>query len=107
MSSSRLSVDRFAKYYRSVTIELIGFSRWDCRFVLGLITYVFIFTFFSVSVFGVSAKSMQCSYDNRGNSVPTILLRMQKRLYTEGGLKVSLYSLLLIKFWITFGSKEF
>ncbi|KAG2309718.1 hypothetical protein Bca4012_081313 [Brassica carinata] len=41
----------------------------------------------SVSVFGVSAKSMQCSYDNRGNSVPTILLRMQKRLYTEGGLK--------------------
>ncbi|CAN8286021.1 unnamed protein product [Cochlearia groenlandica] len=41
----------------------------------------------SVSVFGVSTKSMQCSYDNRGNSVPTILLRMQKRLYTEGGLK--------------------
>ncbi|AEC10744.1 unnamed protein product [Arabidopsis thaliana] len=41
----------------------------------------------SVSVFGVSAKSMQCSYDDRGNSVPTILLRMQKRLYTEGGLK--------------------
>nr|AAC69928.1 putative rac GTPase activating protein [Arabidopsis thaliana] len=30
---------------------------------------------------------MQCSYDDRGNSVPTILLRMQKRLYTEGGLK--------------------
>uniref|UniRef100_A0A1J3D0S6 Rho GTPase-activating protein 3 n=1 Tax=Noccaea caerulescens TaxID=107243 RepID=A0A1J3D0S6_NOCCA len=41
----------------------------------------------SVSVFGVSAKSMQCSYDDRGNSVPTILLRMQKRLYTEGGLQ--------------------
>ncbi|CAH8304934.1 unnamed protein product [Eruca vesicaria subsp. sativa] len=41
----------------------------------------------SASVFGVSAKSMQCSYDNRGNSIPTILLRMQKRLYTEGGLK--------------------
>ncbi|KAF2567793.1 hypothetical protein F2Q70_00028921 [Brassica cretica] len=41
----------------------------------------------SVSAFGVSAKSMQCSYDNIGNSVPTILLRMQKRLYTEGGLK--------------------
>jgi len=37
---------------------------------------------------------MQCSYDDRGNSVPTILLRMQKRLYTEGGLKVSLYPLL-------------
>lgn len=42
----------------------------------------------SVRVFGVSAKSMQCSYDDRGNSVPTILLMMQKRLYAEGGLKV-------------------
>lgn len=41
----------------------------------------------SASVFGVSAKSMQCSYDERGNSVPTILLMMQKRLYSEGGLK--------------------
>jgi hypothetical protein len=41
----------------------------------------------SVSVFGVSAESMQCSYDSRGNSVPTILLLMQKRLYAQGGLK--------------------
>ncbi|PIA48793.1 hypothetical protein AQUCO_01300016v1 [Aquilegia coerulea] len=41
----------------------------------------------SVSVFGVSAESMQCSYDHRGISVPTILLLMQKRLYSEGGLK--------------------
>ncbi|CAH9111503.1 unnamed protein product [Cuscuta epithymum] len=41
----------------------------------------------SISVFGVSAESMQCSYDNRGNSVPTILLLMQERLYTQGGLK--------------------
>ncbi|KAF5451803.1 hypothetical protein F2P56_026873 [Juglans regia] len=41
----------------------------------------------SASVFGVSAKSMQCSYDARRNSVPTILLMMQKRLYVEGGLK--------------------
>lgn len=41
----------------------------------------------SVSVFGVSAKSMQCSYDDRGNSVPTILLMMQRHLYLEGGLK--------------------
>ncbi|KAL6495618.1 hypothetical protein OROGR_030181 [Orobanche gracilis] len=30
---------------------------------------------------------MQCSYDHRGNSVPTILLRMQSRLYSEGGLQ--------------------
>ncbi|EYU46646.1 hypothetical protein ABFS82_04G022100 [Erythranthe guttata] len=41
----------------------------------------------SVSVFGVSAESMQCSYDTRGNSVPTILLLMQERLYSQGGLK--------------------
>ncbi|KAL1833081.1 hypothetical protein ACET3Z_002732 [Daucus carota] len=41
----------------------------------------------SVSVFGVSANSMQCSYDQRGNSVPTILLMMQKRLYSGGGLQ--------------------
>ncbi|KAE8693667.1 Rho GTPase-activating protein 3 [Hibiscus syriacus] len=41
----------------------------------------------SVSVFGVSAASMQCCYDDRGNSVPTILLMMQKCLYAEGGLK--------------------
>ncbi|KAF7843897.1 rho GTPase-activating protein 3 [Senna tora] len=41
----------------------------------------------SVKVFGVSAKSMQCSYDDRGNFVPTILLRMQKQLYAQGGLK--------------------
>ncbi|KAH7686749.1 Rho GTPase activation protein [Dioscorea alata] len=41
----------------------------------------------SASIFGVSAKSMQCSHDNRGNSVPTILLLMQKHLYAQGGLK--------------------
>lgn len=42
----------------------------------------------SASVFGVSVQSMQCSYDHRGNSVPTILLELQSRLYTEGGLQV-------------------
>ncbi|KAL9267497.1 Rho GTPase-activating protein 3-like protein [Drosera capensis] len=42
----------------------------------------------SVRVFGVSPRSMQCSIDQRGNSVPTILLMMQKRLYEEGGLQV-------------------
>ncbi|CAN4111389.1 unnamed protein product [Withania somnifera] len=42
----------------------------------------------SASVFGVSVQSMQCSYDRRGNSVPTILLELQSRLYTEGGLQV-------------------
>ncbi|KAI9072705.1 hypothetical protein K1719_043634 [Acacia pycnantha] len=41
----------------------------------------------SATVFGVSTESMQLSYDSRGNIVPTILLRMQKRLYTQGGLQ--------------------
>ncbi|XP_010912305.1 rho GTPase-activating protein 1 [Elaeis guineensis] len=41
----------------------------------------------SASVFGVSTVSMQCSYDSRGNSIPTILLLMQKRLYEQGGLQ--------------------
>ncbi|KAL6853350.1 hypothetical protein ACP4OV_019379 [Aristida adscensionis] len=42
----------------------------------------------STRVFGVSTESMQCSYDGRGNSVPTILLQMQRRLYDQGGLNV-------------------
>lgn len=31
---------------------------------------------------------MQLSYDSRGNSVPTILLLMQRHLYAQGGLQV-------------------
>jgi hypothetical protein len=42
----------------------------------------------SASVFGVSPESMQCGYDDKGNSVPKILLLMQERLYTQDGLKV-------------------
>ncbi|TVU37004.1 hypothetical protein EJB05_18966, partial [Eragrostis curvula] len=42
----------------------------------------------SKTVFGVSTESMQCSYDARGNSIPTILLQMQRRLYDQGGLDV-------------------
>ncbi|KAL3626036.1 hypothetical protein CASFOL_029585 [Castilleja foliolosa] len=43
----------------------------------------------SESVCGVSANSMQWSYDTRcnSNSVPNILLLMQERLYALGGLK--------------------
>ncbi|KAL3532107.1 hypothetical protein ACH5RR_005628 [Cinchona calisaya] len=41
----------------------------------------------STRVFGVSTESMQLSFDSRGNSVPTILLMMQRRLYTHGGLQ--------------------
>lgn len=41
----------------------------------------------SAKVFGVSTESMQCSYDCRGNSVPTILMLMQRSLYEQGGLR--------------------
>lgn len=41
----------------------------------------------SVTVCGVSADSMKWSYDARCNSVPTILLLMQEKLYALGGLK--------------------
>ncbi|KAK7404846.1 hypothetical protein VNO78_05852 [Psophocarpus tetragonolobus] len=41
----------------------------------------------SATVFGVSTESMQLSYDTRGNSVPTILLLMQRHLYALGGLQ--------------------
>ncbi|GMJ13916.1 hypothetical protein like AT5G22400 [Hibiscus trionum] len=41
----------------------------------------------SKSVFGVSTESMQLSFDSRGNSVPTILLLMQRHLYAKGGLQ--------------------
>lgn len=44
--------------------------------------------FCSTSVFGVSTESMQLSYDSRGNSVPTILLLMQRHLYAQGALQV-------------------
>ncbi|CAO2148465.1 unnamed protein product [Urochloa humidicola] len=30
---------------------------------------------------------MQCTFDGKGNSVPTILMLMQERLYAQGGLK--------------------
>lgn len=41
----------------------------------------------STRVFGVSTDCMQLSFDTRGNSVPTILLMMQGRLYAQGGLQ--------------------
>ncbi|KAF5473556.1 hypothetical protein F2P56_010158 [Juglans regia] len=41
----------------------------------------------SAHVFGVSTESMQLSFDARGNSVPTILLMMQRQLYAQGGLQ--------------------
>ncbi|KAG8065918.1 hypothetical protein GUJ93_ZPchr0004g38968 [Zizania palustris] len=42
----------------------------------------------SASVFGVSPTSLQSSYDQRGNSVPTILLMIQRKLYQREGLKI-------------------
>ncbi|KAK8960920.1 hypothetical protein KSP40_PGU004012 [Platanthera guangdongensis] len=44
-------------------------------------------TMYSVNVFGISPESMQCEFDSKGNSVPTVLLLMQERLYSQGGLK--------------------
>ncbi|KAK7268009.1 hypothetical protein RIF29_20691 [Crotalaria pallida] len=41
----------------------------------------------SANVFGVSVETMQLSFDARGNSVPTILLLMQRHLYAQGGLQ--------------------
>ncbi|XP_047967452.1 rho GTPase-activating protein 5-like [Salvia hispanica] len=41
----------------------------------------------STRVFGVSTESMQLSFDGRGNCVPTILLMMQRRLYSQRGLE--------------------
>ncbi|KAG6437229.1 hypothetical protein SASPL_102141 [Salvia splendens] len=41
----------------------------------------------STRVFGVSTESMQLSSDGKGNCVPTILLMMQRRLYTQRGLE--------------------
>lgn len=67
------------------------------------ISCYFLFTAFnldivicSASVFGVSTESMQLSYDTRGNSVPTILLLMQRHLYAQGGLQVCLYYIFVI-----------
>lgn len=53
-----------------------------------LLIRVFVPSFCSTTVFGVSTESMQLSYDSRGNIVPTILLLMQRRLYAQGGLQV-------------------
>ncbi|XP_051134055.1 rho GTPase-activating protein 5 [Andrographis paniculata] len=41
----------------------------------------------SATVFGVSTESMQMSYDARGNSIPTILLLLQRHLYSQDGLQ--------------------
>jgi hypothetical protein len=60
----------------------------------------------SASVFGVSPESMQCGYDDKGNSVPKILLLMQERLNAQDGLKVR--SILVVQgfepFRLGFGS---
>ncbi|XP_022888541.1 rho GTPase-activating protein 1-like [Olea europaea var. sylvestris] len=50
-----------------------------------LLTWILFFD--STRVFGVSTESMQLSSDPRGNCVPTILLMMQRRLYSQGGLQ--------------------
>lgn len=54
----------------------------------------------SANVFGVSTESMQLSFDARGNSVPTILLMMQRHLYAQRGLQVLLIGLLLFHLFV-------
>ena len=41
----------------------------------------------SQSVFGVNLDNMQCAIDSHGNSVPSIILLLQARLYNQGGLQ--------------------
>lgn len=64
----------------TISFLLFLFSFFDLKFLNGRTS--------SASVFGVSPESMQCGYDSRGNSVPSILLLMQDRLYDQNGLKV-------------------
>lgn len=66
----------------------LNFKVYRLSAILHFLTLISNVKICSVSVFGVSAESMQCSYDSKGNSVPTILLLMQERLYSQGGLKV-------------------
>ena len=63
---------------------------WESNKIIFDTVFIWWLVSTSVSVFGVSAESMQCSYDRNGNSVPTILLLLQKRLYDLGGLKVNM-----------------
>lgn len=75
-----------AHLHLTIPIVLLIFLCWF--FMLKTFNSLISIVFCSASVFGVSVQSMQCSYDQRGNSVPTILLELQSRLYTEGGLQV-------------------
>lgn len=71
-------------YYILICLALdLGLNLLQCNVNLILSLHLC-----SVSVFGVSAESMQCAYDTKGNSVPFILLLMQERLYSQEGLKV-------------------
>jgi len=47
----------------------------------------------SGAVFGVPPERLECSEDEHGNSIPTALLTLQRRLYSLGGLQVRLLSL--------------
>jgi len=64
------------------------FDECVLNYIIVLTVAIFSFVVHSTSVFGVSTESMQLSFDARGNSVPTILLLMQRHLYAQGGLQV-------------------
>lgn len=73
-----------------------------CFFFFLIIPLSILLFICSTTVFGVSTDSMQLSYDHRGNSVPTILLLMQQRLYAQGGLQVIYYFSLRSLFFVNF-----
>lgn len=64
------------------------FDECVLNYIIVLTVGIFSIVVHSTSVFGVSTESMQLSFDARGNSVPTILLLMQRHLYAQGGLQV-------------------
>ncbi|KAK9743214.1 hypothetical protein RND81_03G225000 [Saponaria officinalis] len=68
-------------------VRHISHVTFDCfhGFLVCLMNF-FLNFLLNVSVFGVSPQSMQCCIDERGSSVPTLLIMMQKQVYAQGGL---------------------
>ncbi|KAG6436413.1 hypothetical protein SASPL_101311 [Salvia splendens] len=75
---NHVTFDRFDGFL-GLPVEL------SLRFQGGLLVLVMLVS--SATVFGVSTESMQLSYDPQGNSIPTILLLLQRHMYSQGGLQ--------------------
>ncbi|MCO5571202.1 hypothetical protein L7F22_024937 [Adiantum nelumboides] len=61
----------------------------------------------SASVFGVFEESMQCSYDQKGNSVPVIFLLLQEILYDQGSLVYSFQAKGVFRINVENGQEDF